>query len=388
MTHTETLKLAFDAHFGGAPDCVVFAPGRVNLIGEHTDYNGGHVMPCALGLGVSCAARRRADGKLCFRSLNFEGEYYETELGALSPLSGRGWAAYPEGVVYAFAEAGHAIPCGAEFLFWGDIPAGAGLSSSAAIETAAGLALNALFGYGLGGVELAKLGKFAENVYVGVNCGIMDQFASAMGRKGNAVFLNTSALEYEYAPLDLKDAELMIVNSNYKHSLAGSEYNTRRMECEEALHIIQSRVNVSALCALTPEEFERNAYLLKDNAIRRRAKHAVYENARTERALAALKADDIALFGRLMNESHISLRDDYEVSCEALDALCSLAWNTPGVIGARMTGGGFGGSMIAIVKKAAAEGFIRSVGDRYYELTGIRADFIPALPEDGARALK
>ena len=387
MQNTRLLTDRFIAVYGHAPRFVTFAPGRINLIGEHTDYNGGHVMPCALDMGVSCAAAPRTDGLLRFVSLNLEGEAVVTELGSLAPQSGHGWAEYPEGVFYAFAGAGLVPAFGADLMYWGDIPAGAGLSSSAAIEAATALMLCELYGFSLSGERLAVLCRAAENEYVGVKCGVMDQFASIMGKSGNAVFLNTSTLGYEYAPLELDDAEIVIVNSNFKHSLAGSEYNTRRAECEAALAALQRKLNIACLCGLTPEEFERNARLIEDPVVRKRAKHAVYEEARTVAALKELKAGNIAAFGRLMNESHISLRDDYEVSCEALDILTELAWACPGVIGARMTGGGFGGSMVSIVKKAAVPEFSERISEGYLSRTGLKADIMTALPADGARTL-
>lgn len=389
MRDTQILKNRFYELYGAEPEVVSFAPGRVNLIGEHTDYNGGHVFPCALEMGISCAARRRDDEVLRFFSMDIEkAGVIETRLSALCPLSVRRWTAYPEGVIHAMIRAGYDIPCGADFVFCGDIPSGMGLSSSAALEVATGAAVSALFGLGISNTELALIGKSAENGYVGVNCGIMDQFASAMGKKDHAVFLDTATLEYSYAPLELGDAELVIVDSGVKHSLAGSAYNDRRRECEQALDALKSVTKLNALCDLSPDEFERYRYAIGDPVCRKRAKHAVCENARTREALAALDSGELEAFGRLMNESHISLRDDYEVSCPELDILTGLAWSVDGVIGARMTGGGFGGCMIAIVRGDAVDDFTGTVREGYLERTGLEARFITAKPGDGAHIIK
>ncbi len=386
MQQKDILIEKFKELFGAAPDCVAFAPGRVNLIGEHTDYNGGHVFPCALPQGTLCAARARNDRTLRFFSLNVPRfGVARTMLDALVPGCGKGWQKYAEGVVWAFRVSGLAMERGADLMFFSDLPAGAGLSSSAALEVSAGLALKTLFGLGLTGPELALLCQKAENSYVGMNCGVMDQFTSAMGREGCALFLDTASLEYEYAPFDRPDVGLVIVNSRVKHSLAASAYNERRRQCEQALADIRSAFETDALCRLTPEQWERYGGAVRDPVCRKRAKHAVYENARTVAALRALKAGDAAAFGRLMNESHVSLRDDYEVSCPELDLLAELAWDTPGVLGARMTGGGFGGSMVALVETAAREDFIRRVGEGYKERTGLEAGFCSAVPAGGAR---
>ena len=388
MRDTRELINGFQAVFGGRPELLAFAPGRVNLIGEHTDYNGGHVFPCALELGVSCAAKKREDDVLRFYSLDVpDAGVIELRLGELAPLRTKQWSCYPEGVIHAMREEGCAIGTGADMLFYGDIPAGMGLSSSAALEVVTGAALNGLFDLGLSNQQLALFGKTAENRYAGVNCGIMDQFASAMGKAGHAIFLDTASLKYRYAPLQLDDEELVIVDSRVKHSLAGSAYNDRRRGCEQALRDLQNRLNVASLGALSPAEFELSAELITDPVCRRRARHAVYENARTITALEALERGMLDEFGKLMNASHVSLRDDYEVSCEELDVLTEIAWSLPGVVGARMTGGGFGGCMIAIVKKHAVDEFVRQVRERYLERTGLEAGFIIAKPGEGAHIL-
>ena len=385
----EDVLNTFSRLFGdGEAPRLFFAPGRVNLIGEHTDYNGGHVFPCALTLGTYCAARRRGDGALRLFSLNFpDAGLVETEIGRETPLPGGCWANYPLGVVRALAAAGHAVPCGADMVFCGDIPAGAGLSSSAALEVLTGTALNALYGLALSPVEIARIGQAAENTFVGVSCGIMDQFASAMGKADHAVYLDTETLEYAYAPLNLGSARILLVNSGVRHSLAASAYNQRRTECAAALSELQKALPVRSLGAITPAEFESHAALISDPVCRSRARHAVYENARTAQAFRALQNGDLAEFGRLMNASHISLRDDYAVSCPELDALTEIAWSCPGVFGSRMTGGGFGGCTVSIVDADALERFSETVREEYSRRTGLRAEIYAASAGDGAREI-
>ena len=373
---------------GGAPR-LFFAPGRVNLIGEHTDYNGGHVFPCALTLGTYCAARVRPDRALRLYSLNFpDAGVVETSIDQTTPLPGGSWANYVLGVVRAFTDAGYAPSAGLDVAFVGDIPAGAGLSSSAALEVLTGTALRALFDLPVGSVEVARLGQRAENDFVGLSCGIMDQFASAMGKRGHAIFLDTETLDYQYAPLQLGGASILIVNSMCKHSLAGSAYNDRRHECERALDALRTaRPGLPSLGALTPEEFDALAETIPDPVCRKRARHAVYENARTVAAFAALQRGDLAAFGKLMNESHVSLRDDYAVSCDEVDVLVELAWGCPGVLGSRITGGGFGGCTVSIVEDAAAERFKQTIQTGYAAKTGLTPEIYAVSAWDGAHEI-
>ncbi len=353
-----------------------FAPGRVNLIGEHTDYNGGHVFPCALTIGTYAAARKREDRKLRFFSMNFEHlGVIESSLDDLEPRREAGWTNYPKGVMWAFGKKGYEIPCGLDILLNGNIPNGSGLSSSASVEIVTGYILSELFGLGVSNQDLALIGQFSENNFNGVNCGIMDQFAIAMGKKDNAIFLDTSDLSYEYAPIRLDGAKIVISCSNKKRGLGSSKYNERREECETALQEIQAGMGINTLGDLTEEQFESVKMAVKDEDRRKRAKHAVYENQRTIKAVAALKANDIALFGKLMNESHVSLRDDYEVTGEELDTLVETAWTIDGVIGSRMTGAGFGGCTVSIVKDEAVDEFIKKVGEHYKSVIGYEADF-------------
>lgn len=366
-----------------------FSPGRVNLIGEHTDYNGGHVFPCALTLGTYGAARKREDNKIHLYSMNLDSfGVVEASLDDLTNKKEYNWANYPLGIVWAFKEKGHTITSGFDMVIWGNIPNGSGLSSSASLEVLTGVILTDLFEIkDLSMTDLALIGQYSENNFNGCNCGIMDQFAVAMGKKDHAIFLDTSDLSYEYAPCVLDGAKIVITNSKVKHSLVDSAYNDRRNECAAALKALQSELDIQALGDLTPEEFEAHKSLIKDEIQLQRAKHAVYENQRTIDAVTALKAGDIESFGKLMNQSHISLRDDYDVSCEEIDILVDLAWKIPGVLGSRITGGGFGGCTVSIVKNDAVDHFIDKLGKAYKEKTGHEAEFYVVEIGDGAKEI-
>jgi galactokinase len=366
-----------------------FAPGRVNLIGEHTDYNGGHVFPCALTLGTYGLARKREDRKLRFYSANFTRlGVIETSLDDLVPSDEAGWTNYPKGVMWAFEKRGVKLDTGVDFLIYGNIPNGSGLSSSASLEVLTGLMLKDMFGVEQFSMQdLALIGQYSENNFNGMNCGIMDQFASAMGKKDCAIFLDTSTLNYEYAPVALKDARIVITNSKVKHSLVGSAYNDRRNECETALEELKKVIDIKTLGDLSEEEFEAHKDAITSDICRKRAKHAVYENQRTIKAVKALKEDNVEEFGRLMNASHVSLRDDYEVSCEEIDILVDLAWKIPGVIGSRITGGGFGGCTVSIVKSDAVDTFIDTIGKQYKEKVGHEAEFYVVDIGDGAHVI-
>lgn len=365
-----------------------FAPGRVNLIGEHTDYNGGHVFPCALTIGTYGVIRPREDRALRLYSMNFDWMgVVETSLDDLTPSEEAGWTNYPKGIMWTFEKRGYHLDRGADILFYGDIPAGSGLSSSASLEVLTGLMLRDIFGFDISMVDLALIGQYSENHFNGMNCGIMDQFASAMGKKDCAIFLDTNTLQYEYAPVKLPDARIVITNSNVKHSLVSSAYNDRRNESEAALKALQAVVDIRTLGDLTGEQFEQYKDAIKDPVCRKRAKHAVYENQRTIRAVEALKSNDIETFGKLINDSHVSLRDDYETSCEETDILAALAWEVPGVLGSRITGGGFGGCTVSIVKNDSVDLFIETLDKAYTEKTGIKAEFYVVDIGDGAHAL-
>ena len=386
----EKLFEKFKELFGDTSDArLYFSPGRVNLIGEHTDYNGGYVFPCALTIGTYGVAKKRNDNKIHFYSMNLDNfGVIEVTLDDLSYHAEYNWANYPLGVVWAFAEKGYTLDYGFDMVIWGNIPNGSGLSSSASLEVLTGVVLKDLYNIdALTMTDLALIGQYSENNFNGCNCGIMDQFAVAMGKADNAIFLDTSTLNFEYAPVKLKDAKIIITNSKVKHSLVDSAYNTRRQECADALAALQTEVSIESLGDLDMETFEKYKSVIGDPIKEQRAKHAVAENQRTIDAVAALKADNIELFGQLMNQSHISLRDDYEVSCEEIDILVDLAWNTPGVIGSRITGGGFGGCTVSIVKNDAIDTFIETIGTAYKEKVGHEAEFYTVEIGDGARRL-
>ena len=360
----------------GAEGQAFFAPGRVNLIGEHTDYNGGHVFPCALTIGTYAVVRKREDRKLRFFSMNFEHlGILESSLDDLKPRREAGWTNYPKGIMWALGERGYKLDQGIDLLLFGNIPNGSGLSSSASVEVVTGYILSELFGFGISNQDLALIGQFSENQFNGVNCGIMDQFAIAMGKQGHAIFLDTADLSYEYAPVQLDGAKIVIACSNKKRGLGDSKYNERRAECEKALTEIQEKMDIQTLGDLNEEQFEQVKMTIQDENRCKRAKHAVYENQRTIQAVKALQENDITTFGKLMNESHVSLRDDYEVTGKELDTLVEEAWKVDGVIGSRMTGAGFGGCTVSIVKDEAVETFMEQVGKAYKKKIGYAADF-------------
>ena len=373
----ELLLEKFEELFGNDQKAnIYFAPGRVNLIGEHTDYNGGHVFPCALTIGTYGVARKREDRKLRFYSLNFEQlGVIESSLDDLKPYKEADWTNYPKGVMWAFGEKGMKMDTGLDLVIWGNIPNGSGLSSSASVEVLTGFILRDLYGFSVTNQDLALIGQFSENKFNGVNCGIMDQFAIAMGEKDHAIFLDTNTLEYSLVPIKLEGVRIVIACSNKKRGLGDSKYNERRSECEQALAELQQVTAINSLGELSEEEFEAHQTAIGDEVRRKRAKHAVYENQRTVKAVEALQANNIELFGTLMNDSHKSLRDDYEVTGVELDTLVENAWQQPGVVGARMTGAGFGGCTVNLVKEDCVDSFIREVGAAYEEKIGYAADF-------------
>ena len=352
-----------------------FSPGRVNLIGEHTDHEGGYVFPCAIDFGIYALAQAKPGNKLRLYSMNFDGEYdspFEIEYDSITEkLSGpRSWVNYPLGVVSTLRSHCRAFTSGVDILYYGNLPDGAGLSSSAALEVLTVRIFSELLGFGIDGVTAALYSQEAENNFVGMHCGIMDQLAVSMGRKNHAVLLNCSTLEYSYAPIEL--------------GTVGSEYNLRRQQCEQALSDIRKVREISCLCDLSPNELDEVSYAVKDPANLKRAVHAVSENARAKRAAESLKAGDLAAFGKLMNASHVSLRDNYAVTVPELDVLASLAWEFPGVVGSRMTGGGFGGCTVSIVDGERVSAFKEHIGEEYERLTGRKASFYETGITDGA----
>lgn len=386
----ERLMKKFEELFGSTEGAgFYFSPGRVNLIGEHTDYNGGHVFPCALTLGTYGIAKKRSDRILRLYSMNLD--HLGVITATLDDLTNKpeyNWANYPLGVLWALKEKGYSVDCGMDLVIYGNIPNGSGLSSSASLEVLTGVIAKDLCGFdALSMTDIALIGQYSENNFNGCNCGIMDQFASAMGKKDHAIFLDTNTLNYEYAPVILKDAKIVITNSKVKHSLVDSAYNDRRNECETALKELQAELPIHSLGELTQEEFELHKEAIKDPIRQRRAKHAVYENQRTIRAVEALRENDVELFGRLMNESHQSLKEDYQVSCREIDILVDMAQAMPGVLGSRITGGGFGGCTVSIVRNDAVDGFISQIGKTYQEKVGHEAEFYVVDIGDGAKII-
>ena len=370
------------------PD-IFFAPGRVNLIGEHTDYNGGHVFPCALSLGTYGLVALRDDRQLRFYSENFpEAGITVSSLDELKPRKDSRWISYPMGVIWAFIKHGYTIDRGMDLYIYGNIPNGSGLSSSASLEVLMGILLKNCFHLdSLTMEKIALLGQYAENHYCGMNCGIMDQFASAMGKREHAIFLDTNTLDFRLVPVKLGNYKLVITNSLVKHSLVSSAYNQRRRECEDGLLALQKVLDISSLGELTNEQFETNKFLLPDEIIRKRVRHAVSENIRTMDAVEALMQNNLIAFGELMNESHCSLRDDYEVSCPEIDTLVDAAWNCPFVLGSRITGGGFGGCTISLVESDKIDAFCKELSQSYKNTYQKTPEFYVADIGDGAHAL-
>ena len=374
--NTAELIQAFSAIFGQEPDATFFSPGRINLIGEHTDYNGGHVFPAAITLGTYGAARKRDDQKLRFYSGNFEDlGVIEVDLTDLVFKKEDNWTNYPKGVLKFLQEAGHVIDTGMDVYVFGNIPNGSGLSSSASLELLIGIIAEELFALKLDRLDLVKIGKKTENEFIGVNSGIMDQFAIGMGADQRAIYLDTNTLEYELVPLDLGNHVIVIMNTNKRRELADSKYNERRAECEKAVEELQAALDIQTLGELDEATFDEYAYLIQDANRLKRARHAVSENQRTLKAKAALVAGDLERFGRLVNASHVSLEHDYEVTGIELDTLAHTAWEQEGVLGARMTGAGFGGCGIAIVAKDKVEVFKEAVGKTYTDIVGYPPSF-------------
>lgn len=367
---------------------VFFSPGRVNLIGEHTDYNGGHVFPCALNFGTYGAIALRDDKVVRMYSENFDDKgIISFDIENLKNDKEHDWANYPKGVIDVLRKHGYDVNKGFDMFVYGNIPNGAGLSSSASLELLMAVMMNDIYDFNIYRVELVKYCQEAENDFIGVNCGIMDQFAIGMGKDSSAILLDCNTLEYKYSNVNLKDEVIVIANTNKRRGLADSKYNERRGECEEALKELQGELKINALGELTEDEFEKNKHLIKNDVRAKRAKHAVYENQRTLKAVKALENNDIDTFGKLMNESHNSLRDDYEVTGRELDTLVDLASKQEGTIGSRMTGAGFGGCTVSIVKKPMVEKFIENVGKEYKEKIGYDADFYVANIGSGTREI-
>lgn len=380
----EELKSAFEAAYQQSATDVFFSPGRVNLIGEHTDYNGGFVFPCALSFGTYLLMAPNNEQKINFRSLNVE-EVYSLELTQLTtPLPNKAWANYPLGVLAQFVKRGVAIEKGYDILFWGNVPAGAGLSSSAAMEVVTAFAFNEILGTNYDRTELAKIGQASEHEFAGVMCGIMDQFASSQGKKDHAIYLNCDTLEFDLVPVQLDGIKVVVSNTHSPHHLDSGAYNDRVRQCQLAVEQISAVRPIKNLAELSQADFEQVESAITDPIAYRRARHVVGEVQRTKDAVEALQKGDIITFGELMTQSHISLRDDYEVTGLQLDSLAAAAWKVEGVLGSRMTGGGFGGCTVSLVRDEAIPAFIEQVGKEYTEKTGLKADFYIAEIGDGA----
>ena len=378
----------FTEIFGEQAEATFFSPGRINLIGEHTDYNGGHVFPCAISLGTYGAACKREDNKLRFYSANFEDlGIIETSLDDLKYDKKDNWVNYAKGMIYFLKETGHDVDKGMDIFIEGNIPNGSGLSSSASLEMLIGVIAQELFNLDIDRVDLVKLGMETENKFIGVNSGIMDQFAVGMGKQNQAILLDTNTLEYSYAPVDMGNNVIVIMNTNKRRELADSKYNERRSECETAVGELQDKLDIKTLGELDAQTFDEYAYLIEDENRLKRARHAVWENQRTMQAQAALEEGDLEKFGRLVNASHVSLEHDYEVTGIELDTLAHTAWKQEGVLGARMTGAGFGGCGIAIVDKDKVEAFKENVGKVYTEKIGYAPAFYIAEIADGTKVL-
>ena len=388
MKILDEMQEVFREKFGAAQTHAYFSPGRVNLIGEHTDYNGGHVFPCAISLGTYALVAPRTDGISRLYSMNLpEQGVVQFPMHGAVKSDAYGWANYPIGVVRVMEDAGHRAAHGFDIVLYGTLPNGAGLSSSASIEVLMAVILNDELNLGIDMVELVKFSQKAENEFVGMNCGIMDQFAVGMGKKDCAILLDCNTLSYRYSKLALDGCSIVITNTNKTHSLVTSAYNERRAQCESTLKALQKVKPIKALGELTNAEFDAIASAIPDPVERRRARHAVYENNRTLEAVKALEANDVKRFGELMNASHVSLRDDYEVTGPELDTLAELAWQQNGVLGSRMTGGGFAGCTVSIVRDAAIPAFEKNVGDAYTAKIGYAPSFYVANIADGARRL-
>ncbi|HVW97701.1 MAG TPA: galactokinase [Mucilaginibacter sp.] len=380
-----SLEKAFENIFKKTPQHIYFCPGRVNLIGEHIDYNGGLVMPCAITFGTYLLLSPNKDNVFRFRSLNFKDTFdapiqtgYQKENGY--------WYNYPLGVVDYFFNEGHQVS-GMDMLFYGDIPIGSGLSSSASIEVVTAFALNTLSDKKYTKLDLVKLSKSVENNFIGVACGIMDQFAVAFGEKNKALMLNCDTLEYKAVDSNLGDHVLVIINTNKSRKLSESRYNERVQECAAALQALRQEIDIQNLCELNGEELNKNSYLIADETVLKRAQHVVGENDRVKLAAVALGKNDLAAFGELMYASHQSLRDLYEVSGKELDTIVDYCKTDSNVAGARMTGAGLGGCAIALVKESAFDEFKEKVTTYYTDKVGYEPSVYRSLIGDGVREL-
>jgi len=383
------MKNEFTNEYGEGVEkpAIFFSPGRVNLIGEHTDYNGGFVFPCALSFGTYCLIRKVKRNTVKFASVNMKFKT-EVKLEDLDKPIGREWVNYPIGVIAQFLKKGLKPDTGCDLMFYGNVPNGAGLSSSAALEVVTAFAINEMYGFNLERIELIKMSQKAEHEFAGVNCGIMDQFTSAMGKKDHAIFLNCDTLDYELVPVKLSGVKIIISNTNSPHKLDSGKYNERVAECQAAVQALKPYKNINVLAEISLEDFRTLQDKIENEAVKKRARHVVSEIQRTEDAVNDLKAFKLESFGKLMNDSHNSLRDDYEVTGTQLDTMVEEARKIDGVIGSRMTGGGFGGCTVSLVKDDAVETFIKVVGKNYETRTGLKPEFYVAEIGDGVHRVE
>ncbi|MGH2552572.1 MAG: galactokinase [Chitinophagaceae bacterium] len=382
MENEELIK-KFRDHFQNDPEGVFFCPGRVNLIGEHIDYNGGHVMPCAISSGTWLAVSKNIDKRFRFHCINFP-ETADLHLQESYTRTGKQWFNYPLGVINSFLKEGHNLS-GLDMLFYGNLPIGAGLSSSASVEVVTAFAMNELFGSGISKIDLALLSRRVENEFIGVNCGIMDQFAVAMGKKDMAILLNCDTLDHEYIPFHTGQYDLVIINSNKQRTLAESKYNERFTECGNALELLKQKLQIDNLCDAGLTEFELHQDLINDPVLKKRARHVISENARVKDAVIALHTGDLEVFGKLMFASHQSLREDYEVSGMELDTIIDFCKTFDGCVGARMTGAGFGGCAIALIKSEKITDFVSELSRHYHTKTGYQSEVFLSIACDGVR---
>ncbi len=383
-----SLLKEFKEQFKKTAEKVFFSPGRINLIGEHTDYNGGNVFPCAISIGTFGVYGSRDDQTIRMYSANIPDQgVVSFQLNDLEYHKEDGWTNYLRGVLASLVSRDYKINHGFDLFIHGNLPDGAGLSSSASIELLMGTILKNVFSLDVSQLDLVKIGQEVENKYIGVNSGIMDQFAVGMGRAEQAILLDTNTMKYEYAPVKLGDNVIVIMSTNKRRELQDSKYNERRSQCEEALKRLQTKLAIKSLGDLSIEAFDQASYLINDDILIRRARHAVFENQRTLRAFDALKNNDLTTFGQLVDASHVSLHFDYEVTGKELDTLVEAVWKQPGVLGARMIGAGFGGCAIAIVGKDYVDDFKTKVGKSYQEKIGYPADFYIAKISDGPKEI-
>lgn len=375
----------FRGRFHKEPDHLFFCPGRVNLIGEHIDYNGGRVMPCAISLGTYLAVSKNTEKLLRMQSMDFP-ETVQLHLQQSYSKTGKAWYNYPLGVISQLADQGHTVS-GLDMLFGGDLPAGAGLASSAAVEVLTAFALNELFGMGLTRKDMALISQRTENEFIGISCGIMDQFAVAMGKEGHAIVLDCDSLEFEYLPVPLDQHRLVIINTNKSRQLADSGYNERFLECGRALKALKTELNVRNLCDIAPDNYLAHRHLINDPVLEKRALHVVLENERVKHAVEALKTNDLVAFGKLMFASHQSLQELYEVTGEELDTIVEFCQSYEYCIGARMTGAGFGGCAIALVKRDKADEFAEKISAFYAEKIGYAPEVFASGICDGVKEI-